>query len=164
MPSFIPSRRRANAIVGMNAKTPPDPEPEVTPLNYIFACSICGDTFSDLYQGHHTDSVQGLSDGINARHRVVTRLYIASCCHAICIKHIENGNGRLHLLTVAMSLTISSLQDLLSTRKANSPRQRAQCVSRRTKTTRLVRCSPCAVSIQRSMTRRFPIFGFRRRQ
>ena len=61
-------------------------------LDIIFACSVCHDTLSDVYRGHD-ESVQGLSDGINKKDRLVTRLYISSCCHVICIKHIEDGNG-----------------------------------------------------------------------
>lgn len=74
----------------MGSKTPPEDE-GITPLDCIFACSVCGDIFSDVYQQH--DSVHGLSDGINPKERIVTRLYVTSCCHVICIKHINNGNG-----------------------------------------------------------------------
>ncbi|KAF2441570.1 hypothetical protein P171DRAFT_365950 [Karstenula rhodostoma CBS 690.94] len=74
----------------MGSKTPHEDE-GITPLDCIFACSVCGDIFSDVYQQH--DSVHGLSDGINSKERIVTRLYVTSCCHVICIKHINDGNG-----------------------------------------------------------------------
>lgn len=74
----------------MSSKAPPERE-AVTPLDCIFACSVCGDVFSEIYQQH--DTVHGLSDGINSKERNVTRLYVTSCCHVVCIKHIEGGNG-----------------------------------------------------------------------
>lgn len=74
----------------MASKTPPKDD-DITPLDCIFACSVCGDTFSDVYLQH--DSVHGLSDGINSKERIVTRLYVTSCCHVICIKHINDGTG-----------------------------------------------------------------------
>ncbi|KAL5409038.1 hypothetical protein PMIN03_006201 [Paraphaeosphaeria minitans] len=94
MPSFFSSTARAKkslkALVAMGSKTPPEDE-GITPLDCIFACSVCGDIFSDVYQQH--DSVHGLSDGINLKDRIVTRLYVTSCCHVVCIKHINDGNG-----------------------------------------------------------------------
>ena len=75
----------------MGSKAQPDDD-NITPLDCIFACSVCGDVFSDVYQ--QPDTVHGLSDGINAKDRIVTRLYVASCCHVICIKHIEGGSGK----------------------------------------------------------------------
>ncbi|OAG07325.1 uncharacterized protein CC84DRAFT_1143789 [Paraphaeosphaeria sporulosa] len=74
----------------MGSKVPPKDE-GITPLDCIFACSVCGDIFSSVYQQH--DSVHGLSDGINPKERIVTRLYVTSCCHVVCIKHINDGNG-----------------------------------------------------------------------
>ncbi|KAJ4294583.1 hypothetical protein N0V90_008274 [Kalmusia sp. IMI 367209] len=92
MPSLLSSKLHTKTTLSMSVKAQPDPEGEgVTPLDCIFACSVCGDSFSDLYQEH--DTVHGLSDGINPRERLVTRLYVASCCHVICIKHIESGSG-----------------------------------------------------------------------
>lgn len=69
------------------------PDDQITPLDCIFACSVCGDVFSDIYK--QPDTVHGLSDGINPKERIVTRLYVASCCHVICTKHIEGGRGEL---------------------------------------------------------------------
>ncbi|CAI6338334.1 unnamed protein product [Periconia digitata] len=65
--------------------------PDAT-LDAIFSCAVCGDRFSDVYKGH-TQDVGGLSDGINRRDRLVTRLYVGACCHVICIKHIGDGAG-----------------------------------------------------------------------
>lgn len=59
-------------------------------LNFIYACSICGATFADTYEGHH-ETVQGLSDGINPKDRLVTKLYLSDCCHVFCGEHIEGG-------------------------------------------------------------------------
>ncbi|KAF1967625.1 hypothetical protein BU23DRAFT_542551 [Bimuria novae-zelandiae CBS 107.79] len=74
----------------MGSKAQPDCD-SITPLDCIFACSVCGDVFSEVYQ--QQDTVHGFSDGINPKERTVTRLYVASCCHVICIKHIGDGNG-----------------------------------------------------------------------
>lgn len=80
----------------MASKAQPNDE-GVTPLDVIFSCSVCGDTFADVYHGHR-DTVDGLSDGINPKERLVTRLYVSACCHVICIKHIEGGHGKLLFL------------------------------------------------------------------
>jgi len=58
--------------------------------NFIFACSICCATFSDTYEDHN-ETVQGLSDGINPKDRLVTKLFVSSCCHVFCAEHIEGG-------------------------------------------------------------------------
>ncbi|CAG5181999.1 uncharacterized protein ALTATR162_LOCUS9941 [Alternaria atra] len=60
------------------------------PLNFIYACSVCCASFADVYEGHK-DTVRGLSDGINPKERLVTRLYLASCCHVFCSSHLEGG-------------------------------------------------------------------------
>lgn len=62
-------------------------------LDYIFSCSVCGDTFSEVYKGPNS-TVQGLSDGRNPRERIVTRMYVGSCAHVICIKHLGDGGGK----------------------------------------------------------------------
>lgn len=71
-----------------NAKAPP--EQGISPLNFIYACSICCASFADIYEGHR-ETVQGFSDGINPKERLVTRLYLANCCHVFCGKHLEGG-------------------------------------------------------------------------
>jgi hypothetical protein len=73
-----------------------EPESElqsVTPLDVIFSCCICNATFSEVYKGP-CETVQMLSDGINPKERVVSRLFLASCCHVFCGKHLEGG-GKL---------------------------------------------------------------------
>ncbi|KAF3007807.1 hypothetical protein E8E13_010492 [Curvularia kusanoi] len=70
-------------------------EPELPLLNFIFACSVCGATFADTYQGHN-ETVQGLSDGINPINRLVTKLFMGSCCHVFCSEHIEGGAPPFH--------------------------------------------------------------------
>lgn len=62
----------------------------ITPLDVIFSCCVCNATFSEVYQGPG-ETVQGLSDGINPKNRLVTRLYLAACCHVFCSKHLEGG-------------------------------------------------------------------------
>lgn len=69
---------------------PAEREPECSLLNFIYACSFCGTTFADAYEGHN-ETVQGLSDGINPKDRLVTKLYLSSCCHVFCGEHIEGG-------------------------------------------------------------------------
>ena len=66
----------------------------VTPLDIIFSCHVCSATFSEIYDGHH-ETVQGLSDGVNPKDRIVTKLFLTQCCHVICSKHLENGGRRL---------------------------------------------------------------------
>ncbi|KAJ4378285.1 hypothetical protein N0V86_005985 [Didymella sp. IMI 355093] len=63
------------------------------PRNFIYACSICCATFADTYEGHN-ETVQGLSDGINPKDRLVTKLYLSSCCHVFCGEHIEGGGQK----------------------------------------------------------------------
>ncbi|PVI07897.1 hypothetical protein DM02DRAFT_235382 [Periconia macrospinosa] len=62
------------------------------PLDVIFACAACGDKFSEIYKDHH-QTVAGFTDSINKRIRLVTRLYVGSCSHVFCIKHIGDGRG-----------------------------------------------------------------------
>ncbi|KAL1797313.1 hypothetical protein ACET3X_003919 [Alternaria dauci] len=65
------------------------------PLNFIYACSVCCACFADVYEGHK-ETVRGLSDGINPKERLVTRLYLASCCHVFCSSHLEGGGPPFH--------------------------------------------------------------------
>ncbi|KAF2466913.1 uncharacterized protein BDR25DRAFT_376455 [Lindgomyces ingoldianus] len=74
-------------------KAHPDPE-GITPLDVIFSCCVCHATFSEVYDGCST--VQGLSDGINPKERLVTKLWLSSCCHVICSKHLEGGAPPFH--------------------------------------------------------------------
>ena len=60
------------------------------PLDFIYACSVCGASFADIYEGHN-ETVGGLSDGINPKERLVTRLFLANCCHVFCSSHLEGG-------------------------------------------------------------------------
>lgn len=66
------------------------PELGIAPLNFIYSCAICSATFADAYEGHE-ETVQDLSDGVNPRNRIVTRTFLATCCHVFCAKHLENG-------------------------------------------------------------------------
>jgi hypothetical protein len=63
---------------------------EAAPLNFIYACSVCCYTLADVYEGYN-ETVQGLSDGINSNDRLVTHLYLASCCHVFCGSHLAGG-------------------------------------------------------------------------
>jgi hypothetical protein len=63
------------------------------PLNFIYACTLCCASFADVYEGH-SETVRGLSDGINPKDRLVARLFLASCCHVFCGSHLEGG-GKL---------------------------------------------------------------------
>ncbi|KAG9190554.1 hypothetical protein G6011_08642 [Alternaria panax] len=67
----------------------------VAPLNFIYACSVCCASFADVYEGHK-ETVRGLSDGINLKERLVTRLYLANCCHVFCSSHLEGGGPPFH--------------------------------------------------------------------
>ena len=66
-------------------------EQGVAPLNFIYACSVCCASVADVYESHN-DTVQGLSDGINPKERLVTRLFLASCCHVFCAAHLDGGS------------------------------------------------------------------------
>ncbi|KAG9197913.1 hypothetical protein G6514_000752 [Epicoccum nigrum] len=70
-------------------------ESECSLLNFIYACSLCGATFADTYEGHN-ETVQGFSDGINPKDRLVTKLYLSGCCHVFCGEHIEGGAPPFH--------------------------------------------------------------------
>ncbi|KAF2737262.1 hypothetical protein EJ04DRAFT_431119 [Polyplosphaeria fusca] len=75
-------------------KARPEAE-EATPLDLIFSCCVCQATFSEIYEGTK-ESVHGLSDGINSKERLVTKMYLANCCHVICSKHIDGGGPPFH--------------------------------------------------------------------
>ncbi|KAH6639805.1 hypothetical protein C7974DRAFT_139167, partial [Boeremia exigua] len=70
-------------------------EPGASALNFIYSCSICGVTFADRYEGHN-ETVQGLSDGINPKDRLVTKLFLSDCCHVFCGEHLEGGGPPFH--------------------------------------------------------------------
>ncbi|KAH5426854.1 hypothetical protein HBI52_126590 [Parastagonospora nodorum] len=71
------------------------PGEAAAPLNFIYACSVCCYTLADVYEGHD-ETVGGFSDGINPRDRIVTHLYLASCCHVFCASHLESGAPQFH--------------------------------------------------------------------
>jgi hypothetical protein len=66
------------------------PGEAAAPLNFIYACSVCCYTLADVYEGY-VETVKGLSDGINPKERLVTHLYLASCCHVFCGSHLDDG-------------------------------------------------------------------------
>lgn len=66
------------------------PGEAAAPLNFIYACSICCYTLADVYEGQK-ETVEGFSDGINPKDRLVTHLYLASCCHVFCGSHLKGG-------------------------------------------------------------------------
>ncbi|KAF2118004.1 hypothetical protein BDV96DRAFT_489107 [Lophiotrema nucula] len=80
--------------MGTFTKAQPEDEGN-SALDVIFACCICQATVSDIYDGND-ESVQGLSDGINPKDRIVSRLWLTSCCHVMCNKHIEGGGPPFH--------------------------------------------------------------------
>jgi hypothetical protein len=66
------------------------PSEAAAPLNFIYACSVCCYTLADVYEGHN-ETVQGFSDGVNPKERLVTHLFLGSCCHVFCGSHLEGG-------------------------------------------------------------------------
>jgi hypothetical protein len=66
------------------------PGEAAAPLNFIYACSVCCYTLADVYEDQN-ETVRGLSDGINPKDRIVTHLYLASCCHVFCGSHLDGG-------------------------------------------------------------------------
>jgi hypothetical protein len=90
---------RARPVMASGSVTVPSGE-EAAPLNFIYACSVCCYTLADVYEDHK-ESVQGLSDGINPKDRIVTHLYLASCCHVFCDSHLEGGGQFQHQTTVS---------------------------------------------------------------
>jgi hypothetical protein len=66
------------------------PSEAAAPLNFIYSCSVCCYTLADVYEGR-VETVKGLSDGINSKERLVTHLYLASCCHVFCGSHLDGG-------------------------------------------------------------------------
>jgi hypothetical protein len=83
------------------------PGEAVAPLNFIYACSVCCYTLADVYDGQN-ETVRGLSDGINPKNRLVTHLYLASCCHVFCGSHLEGGGESAPVAPVFEILTPSS--------------------------------------------------------
>ncbi|KAF2709276.1 hypothetical protein K504DRAFT_431651 [Pleomassaria siparia CBS 279.74] len=80
----------------MGGLTTSSTKPEgVTPLDVIFSCHICSATCAEVYAGHH-ETVQGFTDGINPKERLVTKLFLTQCCHVVCSKHLENGAPPFH--------------------------------------------------------------------
>jgi hypothetical protein len=76
--------------MAQSAPIAPPSNESIAPLNFVYACSVCCAIVADAYEGHD-QTVEGLSDGINPKDRVVTRTYLASCCHVVCSKHLEGG-------------------------------------------------------------------------
>ncbi|CAO2658497.1 Nn.00g062200.m01.CDS01 [Neocucurbitaria sp. VM-36] len=74
---------------------PAKPPPEVAPLNFIYACQLCCASFADVYESHH-ETVQGFSDGINPKERLITRIFLSNCCHVFCSEHLEGGGPPFH--------------------------------------------------------------------
>ncbi|KAF2027821.1 hypothetical protein EK21DRAFT_25968, partial [Setomelanomma holmii] len=71
------------------------PSEGTAPLNFIYACQVCCYSFADVYDGRNT-TVKGFSDGINPKERLVTHLFLASCCHVFCGSHLEGGGPAFH--------------------------------------------------------------------
>lgn len=63
------------------------------PLDIIYSCCVCNATFSEVYDGP-CETVKMLSDGLNPKDRIVSRLFISSCSHIFCAKHLDGG-GKL---------------------------------------------------------------------
>jgi hypothetical protein len=87
--SLLPLPYSHTHLMASGSVTVP-PGEAAAPLNFIYACSICCYTLADVYEGQN-ETVQGLSDGINPKDRLVTHLYLASCCHVFCGSHLEGG-------------------------------------------------------------------------
>lgn len=83
---FYPTSAIPTVMESGKSQTLQDPDT----LNFIYACSVCGVTFADIHESHN-ETVQGLSDGINPKERLVTKLYLSGCSHVFCGKHIEGG-------------------------------------------------------------------------
>jgi hypothetical protein len=92
LPNLHSTRRfyHSPALLMASGSVTVPPGEAAAPVNFIYACSICCYTLSDVYEGHN-ETVEGLSDGINPKERLVTHLYLASCCHVFCSSHIEGG-------------------------------------------------------------------------
>lgn len=76
----------------MSSELNPAPsEQDIAPLNFVYACSVCCALLADVYK-NSDETVQGFSDGINPKERLVTKLFLASCCHVFCAKHVEGGS------------------------------------------------------------------------
>jgi hypothetical protein len=54
---------------GKEIATAPPLNREPSNLGVTFACSVCNEIVADVYNGN-TTSVEGLSDGINAKERI----------------------------------------------------------------------------------------------
>lgn len=118
------------------------------PLNFIYSCSLCSATFADVYEGHN-ESVRGLSDGINPKDRLVTRLFLANCCHVFCSNHLEGG-GKWPQCHVRRLLIITQDRIFIATKSVQ--KRRALCASKRKAIVSLSFCTRFVASTRTNTT------------
>jgi hypothetical protein len=72
----------------------PPPEDDDIPIEEIvFSCCICQATISDVYAT--PESNQGFHSASSSEDGIMTKLWITSCSHVTCSKHLENGSTLL---------------------------------------------------------------------
>lgn len=55
----------------------------------VFSCTICQATISEVYAT--VESNQGFHSGSGDEEGIVTKMWIATCSHITCAKHLNNG-------------------------------------------------------------------------
>jgi len=61
----------------------------LSPLEVIFSCGICQDTFKTIYS--EPDGNSGLRNSADSTKGAVVKLWLTECAHLTCGKHLEDG-------------------------------------------------------------------------
>lgn len=65
--------------------------PKIDALDLIYSCSICHETLNDVYRNAQNEN--GLDDGRQQDDEQITRMWLASCGHFFCGRHLEGGGS-----------------------------------------------------------------------
>jgi hypothetical protein len=80
------------ALYASESRSADDEDAPVAEL--VFSCCICQATVTDVYAT--VESNQGFHSGSSGEDGIVTKMYIGSCSHVVCSKHLENG-GKVYV-------------------------------------------------------------------
>lgn len=98
------TRQSRCKLVCMSQMPPPRlPIPDkdkIGPLDLIFCCGVCHETLRDIYST--TSSEESLLDGRPPRNDDFTKLWMTSCAHLVCTKHLEGGGMQASMVQVCV--------------------------------------------------------------
>ena len=89
-------------------------------LNILLACHKCGTTMDDLYEADIDWNECNLLDGTDNK-GIKTKLWMTSCGHIICYKHLPGGKTTQYNLNVLPLTSKVSSPSILSTITPRSP-------------------------------------------